>query len=526
MLSASCGKEKPRISMIDPKFVVAGQNLTIMGEGFGDEQGESFVTIGGVNPTLSSYLEWSDTKIVVRTPDFGESGLIYVHRQDQKSNPVLVSTLGSMPESPETQTGYAPVIKQIRPASASIGQLIVIQGSGFGSEKNESSVFFSWAAERQSPAPARAKETQLIEASGYAGAYEAWNDHEIHVRTPDGAASGGVQVVTQRGKSNAAAFELNAKPGIKSIQDKRTYSVSYSVDIQAQNAEPPNSMYVLCPVPPSTAAQLNKDIIAGSSKPFVDDYNGAALFRLTGLKSGDNRRISVSYLVDVYGVETDIDPGLVKTDANLSAPEDWKLASSLVPSDDAEIRELAAKFTERETNPYLKALAIYNGILAEFTVRHGMAPVSVQQALSEKRLDPYTAAVLYCALCRAAGIPAVIVSGVLCSKTGSAPPHYWVEFWVDGFGAVPVDVALGAGAAAESFKLRDDHESYYFGNMDNQHLIFSYGESVFSKIDARGRTASRELNYALQNIWEEASGNIEAYSSYWSDINITGIYSN
>ncbi|MDR2795840.1 MAG: IPT/TIG domain-containing protein, partial [Spirochaetaceae bacterium] len=100
LLFAACGVETPRILVIDPRFAVVGQNLTIMGEDFGSKQEESFVTIGGVKPTMSSYLEWSDNKIVLRIPDFGESGLIYVHRHNRRSNPVLFSTLSSMPEFP------------------------------------------------------------------------------------------------------------------------------------------------------------------------------------------------------------------------------------------------------------------------------------------------------------------------------------------------------------------------------------------------------------------------------------------
>jgi transglutaminase-like putative cysteine protease len=525
-LLTACGRGPPQILMIDPEFAIVGQNLTIMGEEFGDEQGESFVTIGGVSPTLSSYIKWSDTKIVVRIPDFGESGLIYVHRHNQKSNPVLFSTLGSMPEFPKSQLSYTPVIKQIRPASAAIGRLIVIQGSGFGGARNDNTVFFSWAAEQQPFVPAEVSQTQLIEARGYAGVYELWNDNEIHVRVCDGAVSGIVEVATPRGRSNAAAFEVDTKPGVKTIWDKRTYSLSYSVDVQTKNAEPPNSIYLWCPVPASTASQLNKETLAGSSKPFISDYRGTMLFRLTDLKTGDDRRISVSYLVDVYGVETRIRPELAGGVANLPMHNGWTRASAVVPSDDAEIKALAAKFTGNEQNPYLKAFSIYNGLLDEFTVLAGKTDTSIRQALLEKELGPYTAAILYCALCRAAGIPAIPVAGVLCVKTGSASPHYWVEFWIDGFGAVPVDIALGAGAADDSFKLRDDHKTYYFGNIDNQHLIFSYGETLLSQIDTRGRAASREINYALQNIWEEASGGIEAYSSYWSDINITGIYSN
>ncbi|MDR2444623.1 MAG: transcription factor [Spirochaetaceae bacterium] len=541
LLFVACGMETPRILMIDPHFAVVGQNLTIMGEAFGDEQGESFVTIGGVRPIMASYLEWSDNKIVLRIPDFGESGLIYVHRRNHRSNPVMFSTLDSLPAFPKSQVSYAPVIMQLRPASAAIGELIVIQGNGFGSRRDGGAVLFNWAVEPQPYTPVEVSTVPLIEAHGHTGAYEVWNEHEIRVRVCDGAASGIVQVSTPYEKSNSIPFEVVAKPGVKTIKDKRTYSISYSVDVRAENAAPPNSLYLWCPFPASTAAQLNKETLLGSSKPFVEDYRGVSLYRLSDLKSGDGKIISVSYLVDVYTVETQVRPEQVKPYIDSPVRKTWTLPSVFVPSNDATVKELAVVFTGREWNPYLKAYSIYKRLLKEFTMASGITGDSVIEAISKKRLDPYTAAMLYCALCRAAGIPAIPVAGILCVRTGSAQPHYWVEFWIDEFGWVPVDPALGAGVfpnftadpaasvqftSGESFKLRDDHETYYFGNMDNQHLIFSFGETNLSQIDVRGRTASRELNYALQNIWEEASGGIEAYSSHWSDVNVIGVYSN
>ena len=538
---AACGAETPRILMIDPHFAVVGQKLTIMGEGFGDEQGESFVTIGGVRPTMSSYLGWSDNKIVLTIPDFGESGLIYVHRRNHRSNPVLFSTLGSLPEFPTRQVSYAPIITQVSPASAAIGELIVIQGNGFGGRRDGGAVLFNWAVERQPYTPMEASTVPLIEARGHTGAYEAWSEREIRVRVCDGAAGGIVQVATPRDKSNAVPFEVGAKPGVKTIKDKRTYSISYSVDVRAENAAPPNNLYLWCPFPASTAAQLNKETLLGSSKPFVEDYRGVSLYRLNDLKSGDGRQISVSYLVDVYTVETQVRPEQVKPYTDSPVRKTWTLPSAFVPSDDPAVKELAADFIGRERNPYLKAYSIYNRFLKEFTVTAGITGYSVHEAISKKSVDPYTAAMLYCALCRASGIPAIPVAGILCARTGSASPHYWVEFWIDEFGWIPVDPALGAGIFAnfttdpadatpspsgESFKPRNDHETYYFGNMDNQHLIFSFGETNLSQIDVRGRVVSRELNYALQNIWEEASGGIEAYSSHWSDVNVIGVYSN
>jgi hypothetical protein len=519
--AAACGQELPHILMIEPKFAIVGQNLTIMGEGFGDEQGESFVTIGSVRPTLSSYLEWNDNSIIVRIPDFGESGLVYVHRRNRKSNPVLLPMLGSMPELPAATVSYAPVIARIIPASASVGQPVVIQGSGFGSVRNDGAVFFSWIAERQPSVPAEASSPQFIAAGGY----EAWSEREIRVRVCDGAASGVVQVVTSRGKS-AAAFEVSAKPGVKTIRDKRTYAISYSVDVQTENAAPPNSIYLWSPVPASTASQLNKGMLAYSAKPLVGDYRSAALYRLADLKSGDSRQVSVSYLVDVYSVETRVQSDRVKQYADSPVLKAWTKPSSLVPSTDAAIKEMAASFSGGERNPYLRARVIYDNFLKEFTITPDTNGASIAQALPGKEVEPYTAALLFCALYRAAGIPAIPVAGILCAGTGAAVPHYWVEFWIDDFGWVPVDPVLGAGVPVESFGRRDDHAEYYFGNLDNWHLIFSHGEVLLSQIDAHGRTASRKRNYSLQNIWEEASGGIEAYSSHWSDVYVTGVYSN
>jgi transglutaminase-like putative cysteine protease len=134
------------------------------------------------------------------------------------------------------------------------------------------------------------------------------------------------------------------------------------------------------------------------------------------------------------------------------------------------------------------------------------------------------AALLFCALARAAGAPAIPVSGVLMDRNRIAGSHYWAEFWVDGFGWIPVDPALGGGAAPPSFVLRADRASYYFGSLDNQRVSFSRGFTALSQMDPRSRVLTRERDYALQSLWEEAAGGLESYSSFWSDVTINGVY--
>ena len=146
------------------------------------------------------------------------------------------------------------------------------------------------------------------------------------------------------------------------------------------------------------------------------------------------------------------------------------------------------------------------------------------EALEEGRADSYRASLLYCAMLRAAGVPAIPVSGVLVNRLQETSRHYWAEFWIDGFGWIPLDPALGAGAAPGNFNLPPNHGAYYFGSLDNQRIAFSRGEVRLSRMDPRGRTAVRTRDYSLQNLWEEAIGGLESYSSLWSDVRITGVY--
>jgi hypothetical protein len=83
---------------------------------------------------------------------------------------------------------------------------------------------------------------------------------------------------------------------------------------------------------------------------------------------------------------------------------------------------------------------------------------------------------------------------------------------------------LGAGKAPSSFTLRPDQEAYYFGSLDNQRITFSRGQIPLSQMEIRGRVTQRDREYALQNLWEEAVGGLESYSSLWSDVTIDGVY--
>ena len=526
LLTACARRESPEILSIYPRIGRMGEPLVIRGSGFGNDRNESFVTIAGTPPTSSSYLSWSDQEIVVRVPEFGSAGLIRVHRGRSKSNPVLFANEEALPErvSGEADIGISPRIISIQPASGAIGSLITIQGNNFGASRENSSVLFSWNS-NPTMITAGAQAPDFVEVSALEFGYEFWSDREIRVRVPDGAVSGDLKVSTNRGTSRPVLFEIAGKPGTRVFRDRLSYVLSYMVDIRVDQAAAPNALYIWMPLPALSGSQRNIRLVDRNIDPFVENHRGTSIFRFVDIPPQTNMEIMLSYVVDVYAVETNItnqNPVTLNSPSPVRAV--YTLPSALVPSDNDAIRTAAAQIIGPERRPYAMARRIYDWLIANMEIQADPLPGGAVEALEERMADSYRAALLFCALARASGIPAIPVSGILINNQQGTIRHYWAEFWLDGFGWVPVDPAFGAGAAPANFNLREDHARFYFGNMDNQRVAFSRGEHSLSQMTPHGRTVQRIREHSLHNLWEEAVGGLESYSSLWSDVIITGIF--
>ncbi|MHB8895624.1 MAG: IPT/TIG domain-containing protein [Candidatus Geothermincolia bacterium] len=68
-------KAKPIISAVSPASGPYGTEVTVTGSNFGDVQGTSIITLGGVPAPVVS---WSDTKIVITVPGAARSGAVVV----------------------------------------------------------------------------------------------------------------------------------------------------------------------------------------------------------------------------------------------------------------------------------------------------------------------------------------------------------------------------------------------------------------------------------------------------------------
>ena len=528
VLFAGCKAQTPVIHAIYPQIGKMGEPVIITGAFFGSERDESYVTVAGAQPTSMSYLGWKDNEITVRIPEFGEAGLIYVHVKGRRSNGALFANQATLPTQVQGgETGTGPRIISVTPQSGAIGALVNISGTGFGSSRGNGGVFFSWNAQTSASAPVEARVHEFTEVSETEFGYELWTDREIRVRVPDGAISGNVEVRTERGNSPPLVFDLAGRSGIKTFRDKRSYTVSYSVNVKIGEAEEPNTMYLWIPQPATSAAQRDMELLFSSMEPFIEKYRGVSLYKLDNLTAKSDIQLRLSWKVNVYSVETAVQSQSIRQELDTPIHDAYTQSSPQLPADDPRIRNQAAAILGRERNPYIKAQRIYEWITGENFIWQDHVDGDIFSVLETKQTDSYLTALLYCTLLRSADIPCQPVAGVLVSRNRQTMNHYWAEFWVDGFGWIPVDPAMGAEAIPAPFNIfniYDDSANFYFGNIDSQRIAFSRGFTSLSLMDPRGRTVAYSRSYSLQNIREEVIGGIESYSSLWGDITITGIY--
>ena len=127
--------KEPEIKAISPQIGAPGSIMTIEGRGFGTERDTSFVEIGGSSLTSSSYLSWKDAEIRVQLPANVQDGLVYVVTKRGRSQPVIFANRENIPVA-INQIGIQsalPQVMEVEPSKLSVGQVLTITGSNFGS---------------------------------------------------------------------------------------------------------------------------------------------------------------------------------------------------------------------------------------------------------------------------------------------------------------------------------------------------------------------------------------------------------
>jgi hypothetical protein len=130
-----------------------------------------------------------------------------------------------------------------------------------------------------------------------------------------------------------------------------------------------------------------------------------------------------------------------------------------IDCDDARIKELARRAVGDETDPWRKARRIERWVKQAMRVDNAAGFVPASVTARELRGDCRHYALLTAALCRAAGMPARPVVGLLYVQKAGRPQlgfHMWTEVCIDGQW-LGLDATLGrGGVSAAHLKIADD----------------------------------------------------------------------
>ena len=519
---------QPVVVSIDPPIGDPGAVLSIQGHNFGKERGDGRVEFDRRVPTASSYVSWSDELIEVRVPLYADSSLVRVVTEKGVSNSRLFMSQALLPVNPETGGAAAilPLIDELSVETGQVGSLLTIRGLNFGANRDTSEVLFTWAGTAAFITPEDAAGRGFVSPAEAAGEYVQWSDKEIRVRIPDGAVTGGVAVRSQRGQSELRYFQVDGSPGSKNHIGRRTYALSTFVTISRVQAEGPNSMYLWMPSPADTASQRGVKALDRSMEALFPNHLGLSAYYLSNLQKEQQATVGHDYLVQVYGVETEIVADRVQQPPTPlpSLYATYTAADALVPARHSEVQSLVQNAIGRERNPYKIAKLLFDALKSRIIVDPTIQHAQAVEALAAGQGDAWSLAILYSAMLRAAGVPAVPIAGVVVDDSRKAWNHFWVEFYLYGLGWVPVDPVLALGADIGEFRPPFEDRSRYFGNMDDRHIAFSRGLAKVDPMSPEGRTVGADRRYSFQTIYEEAVGGISGYTSFWSDVEITGLY--
>jgi hypothetical protein len=528
-------KKKPEIRSISPTIGAPGDEMTINGSGFGDERGTSYVEIAGSRITSGSYVYWSDEKIRLVLPPNVQDGLVFVSTSVGRTEPAFFANEKGIPVAVrENPTSTLPVISEISAEKARIGQKIVISGQNFGASRGNSKVYFTANREKSSSlfseqnSDEQEKINTYIPASENEFDYISWSDTEISVKIPDGADGGAIFVETFHGSSQPQKIGVEFSCGKKQYANRRTYVVQVAADISNHVASQESSISLFIPRPVVSSFQPYAELNEVYPEPFVSDDEDCVIHKKKLNQIVNNKqRFSQTFVVSSYSVKGNLAAKNVpQTDSENPLAKKYLAKDECVPSDDAAVISLAGSICGAEKNPAIRAKKIYDYMTENYKISEKIrsGDISVLDLLKKKRGDAYDFAILFAALCRAGGIPAVPVAGIFVSDKSTVTPHWWTEIYFANYGWLPVDPAIGAGLNFPSFIEISNPREFYFGNLDNQHVAFSRGWHQIRQSSPNAKIVYRPRTYALQSVWEEAGDATSSYSSLWNNPVVLGIY--
>lgn len=242
------------------------------------------------------------------------------------------------------------------------------------------------------------------------------------------------------------------------LQNPKTYLVSKTYEIKNNGAEGINDVKLDLLIGRENTFTYQKDLkIEYDPEPYRTTTdrlgNVYANYEYDCLNSGEKLEINITREAISSDMECNIDTTKL-TDEKIDAEKFsmYLQPSTRIESNDPSIMAKARQCVEGKTDDYSKARAIFEFVNKYMTYDEsdGYKNKGALAALTTGRGVCEDYATLFAALCRASGIPARVAEGYKLSdnfdefkdgqwKDVSLKGHNWAEFYLAGFGWVPVE---------------------------------------------------------------------------------------
>jgi transglutaminase-like putative cysteine protease len=281
-------------------------------------------------------------------------------------------------------------------------------------------------------------------------------------------------------------YERFKLPSWQPYRKPRVYYGTTVVDIPRDKLPKSGLFKMWVPLPILTGAQTEAKIISidpakyVKSSPSIDQEIGLAYLEIPLEELKGNLKARVNFSFKHAEQRFEIDPAKVgKYDKESDLYKKYTVSygnTKITPA----IRRLAKKIAGKETNPYLAARKIYDYVVEN--IKYSFMPHDVLWPRGEPESvfvhkhgwgDCGAQSLYFTALCRALGIPSRTTGGfqLLRDEFGS---HFWAEFYVPGYGWVPVDTSVAQLAQylpELTEKQKKDYVDFFFASQDNRRCV-------------------------------------------------------
>jgi transglutaminase-like putative cysteine protease len=153
------------------------------------------------------------------------------------------------------------------------------------------------------------------------------------------------------------------------------------------------------------------------------------------------------------------------------------LKGSRLAAIDAKVKSLAERIVKGGKTVQDKARAVYDYVVDNMKLgreKEGWGEGNLRYALENHVGNSLDVSTVFVSLCRGAGIPARTAVGFLLPRNSTSgivgDYHAWAEFWLPGFGWIPVDPAAAVA--------RPSARDAYFAALGTDHILMSVGRDL------------------------------------------------